>query len=246
MQTEGFGTERVEEDLKIAFPQARILRLDYDAVRTKHGHDRIIHDFAQGRADILVGTQMVTKGLDFENVSLVGVLQADQLWSFPDYRSDERALQLMLQVSGRAGRKNNRGHVVIEARDTTYPLLLLAVENDLEGFYNQALQQRRQFGYPPFTRLIEITLRHRDRKVVNAAAEALYDRLAKKFGKRIYKPVAPFVDRVRNKYLLRILVKMERDKGVIDRVKSSTLEAMDWLPQQKGWSGVDVVVDVDV
>lgn len=246
MQTEGFGTERVEEDLKIMFPKARISRLDYDAVRTKRGHDRIINDFSEGRADILVGTQMVTKGLDFENVSLVGILQADQLWAFPDYRSDERAFQLMLQVSGRAGRRGRRGEVVIEARDTQNPLLLLAVENDLESFYSNALRHRRSFGYPPFTRLIELKLKHRDRQTVRDAAEALYRKLAIVHGKRIYKPAEPFVDRVRNKYLMHIMIKLERKAEVIKAVKASILEATDWLVQQKGWSGVDVLVDVDV
>jgi primosomal protein N' (replication factor Y) len=246
IQTQGFGTERVEEDLRIAIPTARVARLDYDAVRTKRGHDRIINDFSEGRADILVGTQMVTKGLDFENVSLVGILQADQLWVFPDYRSDERAFQLMLQVSGRAGRKGRQGEVIIEARDTTNPLLRLAVDNDLDGFYNSALQHRRKWRYPPYTRLIQLRLKHRDRQVVRQAAEALHQRLAEVHGKRIYKPSEPFVDRVRNKYLMDILIKIERRAEVIREVKSSVLQAIDWLGQQKGWSGVDVVIDVDV
>jgi len=246
MQTEGFGTERVEEELHLAFPDARIARLDYDAVRSRRGHDRIISEFSNGKYNILVGTQMVTKGLDFENVSLVGILQADKLWSFPDHRSEERAFQLMLQVSGRAGRKGRQGQVIIEARNARHPILLLAAENDLEGFYELALAERKRFGFPPYKRLIQITLKHGNRQTVTQSAEALYTRLATTHGKRIYKPTEPMIYRIRNKYLQTILIKMERNKDVLREVKASVLEAMDWLVQQKGWSGVDVVVDVDV
>lgn len=246
MRTQGFGTEKVEEELKLVLPGVRVGRLDYDAVRSKHGHDRIISDFSLGKFDVLVGTQMVTKGLDFDNVSLVGILNADQLWSFPDYRSHERAFQLLLQVSGRAGRRGKRGAVLIEAMDTSNSLLRLAADNDYASFYHNTLAERKQYAYPPFVRLMRVTFRHAKQQTVAKAADVAFRFLRKLFGKRIYEPAAPPVFRIRNHYIMDILIKVERDSDTIMGLKQKLQAARNLVATTKGLSTVRVAIDIDV
>jgi primosomal protein N' (replication factor Y) len=182
--------------------------MDMDTTRGKHAYTRIISDFEERRIDILVGTQMVTKGLDFDHVGLVGVLNADALLNYPDFRSYERAYQLMAQVSGRAGRKGKRGLVVIQTSQPQHFIIERVVQNDYEGMYYAELEQRKQFRYPPFIRMICITIKHREREVVDAASDALAKELETVPDKLLLGPEYPLVQRIRNKYNKQIILKM--------------------------------------
>lgn len=208
IKTKGFGTEQVEEELSIHFPEAKVARMDMDTTRGKHAYARIISDFEEQRIDILVGTQMVTKGLDFDHVGLVGVLNADSLLNFPDFRAFERAYQLMAQVSGRAGRKGRRGLVVIQTSDPTHFIVEQVVNNDYKAMYEHELVQRKQFRYPPYIRIITITLKHRDREKVDEAADALAKALKPVPDKLLLGPEYPLVQRIRNRYNKQIILKL--------------------------------------
>ena len=241
----GFGTEKIEDDLKIYLPKARIGRMDWDTVRKKHAHARILNDFEERRLDILVGTQMVTKGLDFENVGLVGVVSADQLLHFPDFRSIERAFQLMVQVSGRAGRKQKRGKVIIQSFNPTHPVLREVIDNDFLRLYQRELTERQTFHYPPFYRLISITLKHKNPKQVNAGARLFTHLLKEKLGDRVIGPAVPYVGRVRSFYLLDVMIKLEKDISLIRSAKAIIQDATQEMQRKQGLSGVRVNVDVD-
>ncbi len=245
LQLHGFGTEKIEDELKIFLPEAKIARMDLETVRSKNAHATIINDFEEGRIDILVGTQMVTKGLDFENVGLVGIISADQLLQFPDFRSGERAFQLMTQVAGRAGRKHKRGKVIIQAFDTSSPVLGEVLKGDFEAFFQRELEERRSFRYPPFFRLIKVTLKHKKPQTLNDATR-LYDKVLKaKLGDWVIGPAMPYVSRVRSYYLMDFLIKLDRDARKIKFAKEVIAAATDYLQQQDGLSGVRVNVDVD-
>jgi len=245
LQLHGFGTEKIEDELKIFLPEAKIARMDLETVRSKNAHATIINDFEEGRIDILVGTQMVTKGLDFENVGLVGIISADQLLQFPDFRSGERAFQLMTQVAGRAGRKHKRGKVIIQAFDTSSPVLGEVLKGDFEAFFQRELEERRSFRYPPFFRLIKVTLKHKKPQTLNDATR-LYDKILKaKLGDWVIGPAMPYVSRVRSYYLMDFLIKLDRDVRKIKFAKEVIAAATDYLQQQDGLSGVRVNVDVD-
>ncbi|MEM9823181.1 MAG: primosomal protein N', partial [Bacteroidota bacterium] len=241
----GFGTEKIEDELKIYLPNARIGRMDFDTVKGKHAHATIINDFEERRLDILVGTQMVTKGLDFDNVGIVGILSADHLLRFPDFRSTERAFQLMTQVSGRAGRKRKRGKVIIQAFNIAHPVIREVRNNDFTSFYRRELEERQTFQYPPYTRLIEITLKHKKPDLLNDAARFFTQLLKSKMGKRVLGPAIPGVPRVRGQYLLTILVKMERQPQQIRLAKNIILEAGRATQSRKGCSALRVNIDVD-
>ncbi|MCB0586690.1 MAG: primosomal protein N', partial [Phaeodactylibacter sp.] len=207
----GFGTEKIEDELKIYLPDAKIGRMDLETVRGKNAHAKLINDFEEGRLDILVGTQMVTKGLDFEKVGIVGVLSADQLLQFPDFRAGERAFQLMLQVSGRAGRKHMQGKVIIQAFNTTSPVIREVLANDYAGFFTREMMERQQFKYPPYYRLIRITLKHKKPQTLNEGASIFENALKSKLGEWAIGPAIPYVGRVRGYYLLDFLIKLPRD-----------------------------------
>lgn len=241
----GFGTEKVEDELKIYLPQARIGRMDLDTVRGKNAHARLLNDFEEGRLDILVGTQMVTKGLDFERVGVVGVLSADQLLQFPDFRAGERAFQLMMQVSGRAGRKHRQGKVVIQAFNTAHPVIGEVVAHDFPRFFTREMMERRQFNYPPYFRIIRITLRHKTPRVLNDAGLLFEKALKSKLGEWAMGPAVPYISRVRSFYLLDFLIKTERDAKKIRFAKETIQAATDALLSSPGFSGVRVGVDVD-
>ncbi len=211
LENKGFGTEKIEQEIEEYFPKARVARMDVDTTRSKKSYDKMITDFEQGKVDILVGTQMVTKGLDFERVSLVGILNADNMLNFPDFRSHERAYQLMAQVSGRAGRKNKRGTVVLQTSVPDHPVIGQVLRNDFEDMFITQCSERKQFGYPPYTRLIEITLRHRDMKTTDKAAKELTTELRKVFGNRVFGPNIPPVSRIQNFYIKNILLKIETE-----------------------------------
>jgi primosomal protein N' (replication factor Y) (superfamily II helicase) len=241
----GFGTERIEDELKIHLPEARVGRLDLDTARSKTAHSKIINEFEERQIDILVGTQMVTKGLDFENVGLVGVLSADNLLKFPDFRASERAFQLLLQVSGRAGRKNKRGKVIIQAFDTKSLILRDVQNNDFPTYYRREIQERKNFIYPPYYRLIGINIKHKKPEVLRDAAKVFTKILKERLGERVQGPAVPLVERVNTYYILNYLIKLERDVSIIVKAKQIIQDATFQLNHTEGYSNVRVLVDVD-
>lgn len=245
MKLTGFGTQKIEDDLKIYLPEARIARMDYDSVRGKAALANLINDFEEKRLDILVGTQMVTKGLDFENVSIVGVLSADSLLQFPDFRSSERGFQLITQVAGRAGRKNKRGKVIVQAMNTTHPVIKEVIDNDFRAFFEREIMERSAFLYPPYSRLIKITLKHKKPDPLNRGAQAFVRVLRSKLGKRVLGPSVPPVGRVRTYYLLDILIKMEINPRLWKMAKETINDATQHMQKEAGFSTVRVNVDVD-
>lgn len=243
LQMLGFGTEKIEEELVEFFPTARIARMDQDTTRGKHALDRILTAFGQGAVDILVGTQMVTKGLDFDHVSTVAVLNADNLMRFPDFRAHERAFQLMAQVAGRSGRRKQAGTVIIQAQDVQHPVLDLVVHHDVEGMYKRELEHRRAHGYPPFMRLVQLTLKHRSEERVAHTAHALANALRPQLGDNVLGPEIPVVSRIRDKHLRRLLVKLARSTHHVD--KEFLRDTIDRVFTDPTHSAVQLVTDVD-
>ena len=219
LQMKGFGTEKLEDELAIYFQEATIKRMDLDSTRSKFAYQNIINDFENRRIDVLVGTQMVTKGLDFDHVSVVGIMNADNMIAFPDFRSYERSFQMMAQVSGRAGRKNKRGKVIIQTYNPHYSVIRDVIGNDYLSMYKSQILERRNFKYPPFYRLIHINLKHKDARHLNDGARDLALLLRKGLGNRILGPEYPLVSRIRNLYIKRILIKLERDENLPVRKK---------------------------
>ncbi len=245
LNLKGYGTEKIEDELKLIFPDAQIGRMDFDTVKTKHAHARIINDFEEKRIDILVGTQMVTKGLDFDNVSIVGILSADQQLQFPDFRAGERSFQLFTQVSGRAGRKKKRGKVILQAFDVNHAVIKEVIENAYTNFFNREIFERKTFGYPPYSRLIKITLKHKKPASLNKGTQVLSDFLKAKLGSRVIGPAVPYVSRVRTYYLMDIMLKLERKVNVISHTKKLIQEATYLMQKTPDCSQVRVSVNVD-
>lgn len=244
--TIGYGTEKLEEELNLLFPEVKTQRMDFDTTRTKSGYEEIITGFESGDTGILVGTQMVTKGLDFDKVSLAAVFDADRLMHFPDFRSYERAFQLITQVSGRAGRREKRGKVVIQTTNIKHPLFSFVTDNDVTGFLNEQMHDRQQNLYPPFSRLIEITFKHTDKKIVKDFADHFTSELKQKLkGVRILGPSEPMVSKIRNEFLLHILLKIPRDQGHLAEIKKMLVETSSRLAQDKLYRSVKVVFNVD-
>ncbi len=239
-----FGTEKIEEELIEDFPKNKIARMDVDSVKGKNAHDTLIKLFEQHRIDILAGTQMVVKGLDFEKVNLIGILDADGLLSFADFRVNERAFQLMEQVSGRSGRKSERGLVMIQASKINHPVLLFVQQHDYQKFYDHEIATRKQFFYPPYSRLIRITLKHKMKEVVQEAADILGNLLKKDFA-NLAGPAAPVINRVRNMYIMEILIKLARDAKQIQVQKKVISNSIDLLRSEKRFRSVVVIPDVD-
>ncbi len=244
LQPKGFGTEKIEDELSIFFPSAVIERIDLDSTRSKSSYDRIITNFELGKVDILVGTQMVTKGLDFERVSLVGVLNADNMLNFPDFRAFERSFQLLTQVSGRAGRKGKRGLFILQTAQPQHPIIRQVVEHDFESFFNWQLAERKKFNYPPFFRLVRISLKHKDRNVLNLAADLLSKTLRHSLNNNVLGPEAPIIPRVQGLYILEILVKIGRELP-ISRIKQFIGHSVYMLRQNKDTASVIASIDVD-
>ena len=240
----GFGTEKVEEELGILLPGAKISRMDLDTTRSKHAYQNIITSFEEQKIDILVGTQMVTKGLDFDHVSTVCILNADNMLSFPDFRSEERSFQLMAQVSGRSGRKKKRGLVIIQTYNPAHPVIQSVVKHDYTGMYAYQLGERRKFKYPPFHRLILLKVKHRNPELVNKAASDLAKRLTAVFGNRILGPEYPPVARIMNQYLKYIMVKVEVESSVLT-AKAKLIEILGTFYQKQEFHPVRVLIDVD-
>lgn len=244
IEMKGFGTEQVEDTLATIFPDARIARMDTDTTRSKNAYQQIISDFEEHKTDILVGTQMVTKGLDFDRVSVVGILNADALISFPDFRAFERAFQLLSQVSGRAGRKDVPGKVVIQTFQPNHPALKYVESNDFATMYQSQIAERQQFRLPPITRMVKITLKHPEEQVVMAAAMQLQGMLREVFAGNVMGPAAPLVSRIQNFYLQDFWIKMPRDHSLAAR-KRQLSEVLRQFQQLPSFKKVRCVVTVD-
>ena len=214
LRNHGFGTERVEDDVKLVFPEARVARMDLDTTRTRTAYERIIADFEEGKTDILIGTQMVSKGLDFERVSVVGILNADTMLNYPDFRSFERAYQLMAQVAGRAGRKNKRGLVILQTKSPDLPVIQQIIQNDYEQLYYDQLAERQLFRYPPFFRLVYVYLKHRKEDVLNAATELMANQLRAGLGNRVLGPDKPPVGRIQTLFIKKMIIKVEQNDSM--------------------------------
>ena len=240
-----FGTEKIEEHLDEVFPKARVARMDIDAVRGKHAHDNLIQQFEQRRIDILVGTQMVVKGLDFEHVNLVGILDADSLLNFVDFRVNERAFQLMEQVSGRAGRKSEEGRVLIQVSNTRHPVLQFVQQHNYKAFFEFEIEGRERFFYPPFSRLILLSFRHKQKEIATNAAMQFASLLHGSLGKYIIGPTEPVISRIRNQFRMELLLKLPKDSAFITRAKSLIRQQIAVLQQQKAFRPVVIITDVD-
>ncbi|MBR5102916.1 MAG: primosomal protein N', partial [Muribaculaceae bacterium] len=205
----GYGTERIEDEIDNVFPGEKISRMDLDTTRNKNSYDRIIEEFSSRKTNILVGTQMVTKGLNFDGVSIVGILNADTMISFPDFRSNERAFDMMEQVSGRAGRAHKKGRVLLQTSQPDHPVIGYVRDHDYDGFYCNELAERQKFGYPPFTKIIHIYLKHRDDAVLTEMSTRYTTMLREVFAHRVLGPESPMVSRVQNLYIRQVVLKME-------------------------------------
>jgi primosomal protein N' (replication factor Y) len=244
LTNKGFGTEKVEEDLRLIFPDANIDRMDLDTTRSKRGFEKIIQRFEQKEIDILIGTQMVTKGLDFENVSIVGILNADNLLNQPDFRAYERSYQLMAQVGGRSGRKNKRGKVIIQTSEPTHHIIQNVANNDYEAMYRGQIAERKHFKYPPFYRMIGITLKHREKNELDRIAQELSMRLRERFGARILGPEYPLISRIKTLYIKQLWIKIEREISVVN-AKRQMQEIIDLVKTREGNKTIQIAVDVD-
>ncbi len=240
----GFGTERIEDDIARLFPAARIARMDLDTTRTRTAYEQIIDDFAAHRTDILVGTQMVTKGLDFEHVSVVGILAADTMLHQPDFRAYERSFQMMSQVAGRAGRRQRQGRVFLQTMDAQLPLIAQVVANDYATAYHDQMLERREFGYPPFTRMIIVYVKHRSASTAEAIAREATIQLRRSFGTRVLGPDEPPVARVSSLYIRRIILKFETTIP-LPQVRQVLLDMRSTLLAQRFYSAAHIFFDVD-
>lgn len=240
----GFGTEKIEDDIRTVFPEARVARMDLDTTRTRTAYERIIADFEEGKTDILIGTQMVSKGLDFDRVSVVGILNADSMLNYPDFRSYERAFQLMAQVAGRAGRRNKQGLVVLQTKSPDLPLIHQVMSNDYFRMYSEQLEERELFKYPPFYRLVYVYLKHRKEDVLDQAAELMSSCLRKGLGERILGPDKPPVSRIQTLFIKKIVVKIELDASLA-KVRAYLQQVQRFLTEDERFRSLLVYYDVD-
>ena len=240
----GYGTEKIEDQIRDVFPEVEVARMDLDTTRTRNAYERLIGDFAAGRTHVLVGTQMISKGLDFDHVGVVGILDADSMLNYPDFRAYEHAFMMMAQVSGRAGRKGERGQVILQTRNTEARVIGQVVNNDYTGFFDELMEERRLFHYPPYYRLIYIYLRHRREEVVESASIEMGGRLRQWFGERILGPDKPAVARVKSMSVRKIVVKLEN--GIDHRQARQYLRlAEKQLMENKRYATLQLYFDVD-
>lgn len=246
LQLMGFGTEKLEEELKLLFPAARVARMDLDSTRKKYSYQKLIDAFEKRETDILVGTQMITKGLDFDHVSLVGVLDADRMLHYPDFRSHERTFQLITQVSGRAGRREKPGRVIVQSKQVNHQVLRRVVQNDFEGLYQDEIAERNSFFYPPFTRMIKLILKHEDQQTVAEAARQFSQMLSPAFGSsRILGPQEPVISKIRNRYLMELYLKLEREKVNQRKARQEIKEQSRRMLSDRKWGKLTITIDVD-
>ena len=244
LRDRGAGTEKVEDAISDEFPMARIARMDLDTTHTRNAYERIISDFSNGKKNLLIGTQMVTKGLDFDNVSVVGILSADTMLNQPDFRAYEHAFMMMTQVAGRAGRKGKRGRVILQTMSPGLPVIRQVVEGDYKGFFRMLMAERKEFHYPPFTRLIDIFLKHKDERTVDTAAIELGYRLRQYLGERVLGPDKPSVARVKTLHIRKIVLKLE-PALVSAATRQRIRQITETLAKDKRYKAVTVYFDVD-
>ena len=239
----GFGTERVEEAVSALFPEARVLRLDGDTATSGASYNRIIGAFARHEADILVGTQIVSKGLDFAGVTLIGILNGDNLLASPDFRAEERAWQLLMQVAGRSGRRDKRGEVVIQTAEPQHSVY--SMMGDYDRVACKLLAERKQFGYPPFVRIVKVLMRSSDKEMLVASSLQLGDALRNRFGRRVLGPVSPLIDRVRGEYRIELMLKVEVESS-FSVARGILREEIAKLREEKRYRNVTIICDVDI
>ena len=244
LRNRGFGTEKIEDDVKAIFPEARVARMDLDTTRTRAAYERIIHDFQQGRTDILIGTQMVSKGLDFDHVSVVGILNADSMMNYPDFRAYERAFQLMAQVAGRAGRKNKRGRVVLQTKSIDHPIIPQVMRNDFEGMVAGQLAERQLFRYPPYYRLVYVYLKHRNEQLLDVMAQTMAAKLRAVFGARVLGPDKPPVARIQTLFIRKIVLKIETNAPMA-RARQLLVQVQQEMVAEDRFKSLIVYYDVD-
>lgn len=240
----GFGTEKIEDDIKVLFPQAAVARMDLDTTRTRSAYEKIIADFEEGKTDILIGTQMVSKGLDFDHVSIVGILNADTMLNYPDFRSYERAFQLMAQVSGRAGRKNKRGRVVLQTKSIDHPIIRQVIANDYQEMVGGQLAERQMFHYPPYYRLVYVYLKNRNERLLEQMAFAMAEKLRAVFGSRVLGPDKPPVARVQTLFIKKIVVKIEQNASM-SRARELLLGIQREMLEDERFKSLIVYYDMD-
>ncbi|MBR1541700.1 MAG: primosomal protein N' [Bacteroidaceae bacterium] len=245
LRDRGFGTEKVEDEIKAMFPEARVVRMDLDTTRSKTAYERMIKDFEKGKTDILIGTQMVSKGLDFDHVHLVGILNADTMLNYPDFRAYERAYQLMAQVAGRAGRKGERGLVVLQTGHVDYPIINHVRKNDFETMVSEQLAERQLCRFPPYCRLVYIYIKHRDKQLTDAMTSVMTSLLVKVFGsERVNGPMQPAVARVHSLYIGMIMLKIEANASMA-QARKLLLQVQRQLSQDPRYKSIQVYYDVD-
>ena len=244
LRTKGYGTEKIEAEVQDVFPEARIARMDLDTTRSRQAYERIISDFSAGRTNILIGTQMVSKGLDFDKVSVVGILNADSMLNYPDFRAYEHAFMMMAQVSGRAGRKGKRGLVILQTKSPGLPILDQVVRNDYPAFYQSLIAERQQFHYPPYYRLVYVYLKHRQDALVESASIEMSSRLRQWFGARVLGPDKPAVAKVKSLSIRKLVLKCEFGLNMADVRKYLALAQQQML-QDKRYSTLQIYFDVD-
>lgn len=240
----GYGTEKIEDEISSLLPEAKIARMDLDTTRTHNAYDRIINEFSEGKTNLLIGTQMITKGLDFDKVSVVGILDADSMLNYPDFRAYEQAFMMMCQVSGRAGRKGKQGLVILQTKNQELPIIQQVVHNDYQNFYRNVLEERKDFHYPPFYRLIYVYLKHREENVVESAGYELGSRLREVLGNRVLGPDKPAVARVKTLNIRKIVLKLEN--GIdMTRAKQVLRQVQAAMSKDKRYGALVVYYDVD-
>ena len=244
LRTKGYGTEKIEAEVQDIFPEARIARMDLDTTRSRSAYERIISDFASGRTNLLIGTQMISKGLDFDKVSVVGILNADSMLNYPDFRANEHAFMMMAQVSGRAGRKGKRGLVVLQTKSPDLPIIQQVVRNDYAAHYQSLIAERQQFHYPPYYRLVYVYLKHKQDRVVDTAAAEMASRLRQWFGARLLGPDKPAVAKVKSLSIRKLVLKLELGINMGDVRKYLTLAQQQML-QDKRYVSLQIYYDVD-
>lgn len=245
LEYKGFGTEKIEDDLSVMLPDARIARMDMDTTRSRNSLQTILNNLEEKKIDILVGTQMVAKGLDFSDVTVIGIINADSLLKFPDYRANERSYQMLAQVSGRAGRRGKQGKVVIQTYDPSHRIIKQVIENDYTDLYFTEMEERRKFKYPPFYRIISLDIKHKDPEIVHNQATYLANELRRQFDDRVIGPESPLVSRIRNYYIKTIMLKFEKDGISINKVKTVIRDVITQFQTTKLSKGSVVQPDVD-
>ncbi len=244
LMTMGYGTERIEDDIQRIFPNARVGRMDLDTTRSRTAYENLLADFQRGRTDILVGTQMVTKGLDFERVSVVGILNADTMLNMPDFRSYERSFQMLSQVAGRAGRRNRQGLVILQTKSPDLPVVQQVITNDYEGLYRDQMEEREAFNYPPYSRLVNIIIKHRDANTVVRMSMEMANLLRRVFGNRVLGPDTPAISRIQLMYIRRLVLKIEATASMAE-ARKRLRQLQQYLLQLPQYRSAQIVYDVD-